>query len=283
MIIQKQQTNQIKEHLILSLLFIFMFSGCGETKSMDNNQETSNNNTAVVLIFCDLTASVDSSSIRKVARDAYNLIFVFPYQTRLIIYPIDESPFVKPILDFTYPSKATKNSQIHKNKIWIRNVARSAYDSIINLYHAEYSNSKTGSRPISCIMRSLETAHCQFMQFKDVSGKKYSYELIYLSDMLEECGTSPVGPVAFTKKYFRNSLERLEAYQPEFDLSYANVSIIISVEQYAMESAYISYEELKTAWKKVFMKVGFSAERIEGFNFLPTIPPKFDLRNSVWR
>lgn len=280
---QKQLSHRLLKNYLWGFLFMFLISGCEESQSLGKNQITSDSKVPVVLIFCDLTTSVDPSSIKKVARDAYNLILSFPHNTKLIIYPIDESPFVKPILDFTYPSKATKSSEIHKNKTIVKRAAKFAYDTILQLYQDEYSSDKAGNRAISCMMRSLETAHSQFLQYKNVKGNNYSYELIYLSDMLEECSTSPVGAIFFTKQYFKDALKKLDTYKPDFDLSYADVTIIISVEQYATASAYISYEELKNAWKNVFIKAGFSAEQFSGFNFLPTIPPKFDLKNSEWK
>lgn len=271
---------------IFLLLAVILLARCEQSPSAGGPapmKDTALGSTPVVLIFCDLSTSVDSAAILKVERDVSKLMLNFPYETRLYILPIVESPFVKPILDFTYPGKATRPSDIEKNKALVRRAAQYAPQKIKELYRKEFSGPNAQNKPLSCILRSLETAHSYFSQFRSIQGEKFEFELIYLSDMIEECKNSPVGGVFLTKGSHNAALQNLQNYKPDFDLSYARVSIIVSVDAYDEESKYISYEQLKDVWQKIFARAGFSAERFREFGFLSTIPPRFEFSKSPWK
>lgn len=270
---------------IWAVIIVISLTGSDQSRSASGEatRDMSQRTTTVALIFCDLTTSVDSAAVPKVARDVSKLMLSFPYETKLYILPVAESPFIKPILDFTYPGKATKPSEIEKNKLLIRKVAQYAGDKIKKLHREGFSGRDAKNKPLSCIMRSLETAHSYFSQFRALKDKQFDFELIYLSDMIEECDNSPAGPVFLTKKNYKSALVNLQNYKPAFDLSYAKVSVIVSVDEYDEASQYVSYEQLKEVWKNIFIKAGFTAENFEQFNFLATIPPRFELNRSPWK
>lgn len=272
-----------KNPLILVVILLVI---CVQRPSADGMaliNETTPGVTTVALIFCDLSTSIDSSAILKVSRDVSKLMLSFPYETKLYVLPITESPFVKPIIDFTYPGKATRPSEIEKNKVLVRRTAQYTSQKIKDIYRKEFSGPNAQNKPLSCILRSLETAYSYFSQFRSIPGRKFEFELIYLSDMIEECKNSPVGPVFLTKAGYNTASQNLQNYRPGFDLSYVRVSIIVSVDAYDEDSQYISYERLKEVWQNIFLRIGFSNERFLEIGFLSTIPPRFEYSKSPWK
>ena len=260
--------NQV---MILILLLIFLFGYCGS----EDPSQIRKKKDVVAIIYCDLSTSVDSTSIYKVADDAQKLLNYFPRGSILHFYPIDQSPFVSPILEFTKPLLGGTSSEEAENEMFINMAASTIYNQIIQKYRKINSNPKDRNVARSCILRTLETAHLLFRQYRIIPNKNYKYELIYLSDMLEECYDSPIGPLFMTKRYHQLAKEKLESYNPNFDLSYAKISIINSVDFEKGPSPYIKYEDLKNLWKKIFLKVGFTEEQIIDFNFSPRIPHRF--------
>lgn len=263
------------KYLVLSIISLFSFVSCNNSSPSTNTSVV--DKTVVAVIFCDLTTRSieDTASIQKVARDAYQLVQVFPANSHITLYPVDSSPFVRPILEYTKPRKPTKPSDIQEYELENIKAAKYAAAKILQLYRDVYSKKEIYEKSISCLTRTLETANQLFSQYRSIDQGHYIYELLYLSDMIEECGDSPVGHVSFRRDLFPPTQKNLKNYQPHFDLSYANVSVIVTAEKLAADSKFITAEQLKDTWDQIFMKVGFSPEQLKRANFLPTIPPRF--------
>lgn len=228
----------------------------------------------VAIIFCDITASVDSSSIHQVARNAAKLLLKFPQGSILYFLPIDETPFVEPILKFNKPLIGSKVTDRIKNKRKIADAARILHNKILSRYREINADIESQNFPRSCIIQTLEVAHRIFLQFP--SRNQYAYELIYLSDMLEECEDSPVGKIFLTDKNYNHAEKKIRKYSPAFSLSDVNLTVIAAFEKHREHTTYINYEKRKAIWKQIFMKAGFSEEQFNNSHFLPGIPARFD-------
>jgi hypothetical protein len=229
----------------------------------------------VAVIFCDLSTSVDSLSIKKVAQDAGKLLLKFPPESKLYYLPIDETPYIKPIMIYDKPRKPKTTSEKEGYLIITKRKAQQVHNNIIMLYRNVYASAEFRNRPLSCIIRTLDTANSIFSQYRS-TNKSFTYELIYLSDMLEECNNSPIGPLYMHKKNYLDVKRKISTYNPGFDLSFVNLSVIVSIEQYAMSSAYVNSEELKGLWRNIFMRAGFTNEQLRTFNFLSMFPHRLE-------
>lgn len=236
----------------------------------------------IAVIFCDLSTSIDTSSIQEVAKTAGRLFLKFPPGSKMYYYPIDESPFIKPIIIYEKPKRPRTTSEKERYMITERRKAREIYNRIVKLYYEVYYSPEARNRPISCMIRTLNTAHSIFSQHYSVN-KNVTFELVYLSDMIEECQNSPIGPIYMHKKNYSIIKKRLSSYRPNFNLSFANISIIRSFEKYATLTSYVSSEKLEELWKIIFMKVGFTRSQADSIEFFPTIPPRFENYERVMR
>jgi len=264
---------KIPFHFYFTILALIILINCGG----EVPKTATTNKQVIAVIYCDLTTSVDSLSIRKVALDAQTLLLKFPPGSVLYFYRIDHTPFVNPILKFKKPMQGRTSSEIAKNRMVARKAAVGIHDNILQLYKDINADPRNNTVARSCIIRCLETAHGLFSQYRSIPGSDFDFELIFLSDMLEECQDSPAGDIFLHRQYYDEMIQRISNYQPGFDLSYANVSIIISLEFTTGQSRYFNAEQLKTFWKTVFSKVGFTDDQFYRLNFSTEIPPRFDM------
>lgn len=264
--------------VLVGLTTVLLLARCGQPAQNAPAASPSADTTDVILVFADLTTSTDSSHIETLAQNVYNIIVSSPHEAKVKIYPIDRSPSVAPIAVFTVPPLP---GTYEKSKLrdMVVATALAAYKRVRQLYTDVYASAHTES--ISCLIRSLETAHNHFSQDR-ADSKPYRFELIYLSDMVEECDDTPGGAVHMTKGNFHLPAD-LQSYAPAFKLNYAHVSIVISTQGHVINSPAISPEDLKVAWRAIFQKVGFTQAQIEGMGFVNSLPPRFHPDNSPWR
>ena len=229
-------------------------------------------NKIVAVIFCDITTSVDSTDgIKSVANNAANLLLKFPPLSILYFRPIDKSPNVKPIFEFTIPAASNLKGEKDQRTQHIETQAQNLYNEILNRYNEINSDDKNAR---SCIIQTLDIANRLFKPYQE--SQNYSFELIYLSDMLEECDESVLGSLFMKENLCDHVFIKADSFQSDLDIGFVNLTIITAVENDVENSQYFNYENRKTFWKKIFLKVGFSPEQFEKSHFLPGIPQRFD-------
>ncbi len=230
---------------------------------------------SISIIFCDLT-SVPASEGQRIsgfAAKAARIALSIPSGSRVYVFPIDSTTETAPI-DYFQKKFARKPSQKRMCDLWNKNRAKLLYKKIIYLYETVYMHEEVQVRSLSCLIKTLSAAHDFFSLFK-MSQKysDYSYDIYYLSDMMEECEGASYGNVSFRNDR-KSTIKRLNDYSPGFDLSYANVKVVLTSKAPATSNnQYISRERLREEWKKIFMKVGFTEKQIQtfGFNVIPVL------------
>lgn len=255
---------------------------CKNDKDSDNRQGNSNDMTAkptkvYALIFCDLTSSVDSILIKDVAGKAYDLIQNLPQGSRLEAYPIDDNTYADPIFSCEIPLLKS-NLSIDKNNFneQVKALGNRFGNSIFEKY--KVVNSADVSRPSSCIISTLETA---YNFFKDKNNDEYTPELIYFSDMIEQCANSQAGAIYICgSKYDPNKNKIInqldEKYKPSFNLKSLiknNISMIVTTGLIGSEKCLRS-DEQREIWSKVFSKVGYSDADFNTFHFRQGLPDR---------
>lgn len=265
----------------LGLAFIAMVSmGCESNSDSITTSEiyspTSSPAKIICVVLCDLTTSVEESSIKKIARDAYELVKVLPEGAQVEFYQIDDNPFIPPILSYTKPLRpTTRPSEVRKYPLRLEKEAKQVGEMIYQ--HAQKIKYKTSaSIAKSCILTGFKTAHGVLKQYP---REEYDWELIVLSDMIEECNNSPVGNVYFTHKGYGNARKKLQSYTPKYDLGYANLSIIVSASYQPKDLKYLHPDKLKELWQIVFEKVGYSKEQLDSIYFGPKLPYRLTKHN----
>ena len=272
--LQKQIKFLYVLYLFLSTLLLSSCNNEVQKKIDIDNLEKK----VIAVIFCDFTTRTigDSTSIKKVAENISKLVYSLPPKSKVYICPIDSSPFVEFIDEYEKPIRSSKPSDMQKYKLWNTKKAIDVAAKIINTHKNVYSDMKIQKKSISCIVRTLKTADGLFSQYRNNNdGNDFIYELIYFSDMIEECKNSSVGHISFRRNFFSKTLNNLHNYKPEFDLSYADVSVIVTAKQPGQYSDFITSDQLMNIWKEIFMKVGFSEKQFREFHFSSTIPVRF--------
>ncbi len=266
------------------ILFIFGLTilSCGGDKGVENNSTNEVNKTKQsekihALIFCDLTSSVDSVLIKEVAGKAFELIYNLPQGSKIEAYPIDDNTYSDVIFSCEIPMKESKLS-IDENRFndQLKSLATKFGTSIFEKY--KVINSTDVTRQSSCIIATLETA---YNFFKDKNKDEFRFELIYFSDMIEQCANSQAGAIYICGSKFNPNKNKIinqveEKYKPNFNLKSLidnNVSMIVTTGLIGDEKCLRS-DEQREIWSKVFSKVGYSDADFKAFHFRQGLPDR---------
>jgi hypothetical protein len=259
------------KNIKLFLIILFLISSCN---AIENGQHKSKSK--VYLVFCDITSSTDSKGIRLLSDKAQQIIRCAKPGSILCYYPIDGVTNSPPLLEINIPLEASTFGEKEENRNIVINTSIRLGRLIINRYNEINKGVSLGEGdpPKSCIINTFFIADKYFKKYRKIESIDYEYELIYLSDMIEQCPTSPMGTLDISNRNFNTSLNKITNYNPNIDLSFAKVTIVISSDFDDQRFNCPSNENLESFWQNAFMKVGFSADQIQqDFNFTHTLPP----------
>lgn len=273
-------------------LIIFIFGlttlSCGSDNGVEKNkhikgEETTHPKKTYALIFCDLTSSVDSVLIKEVAGKAFELVHSLPQGSRLEAYPIDDNTYSDPIFSCEIPVQKSKLS-IDRNRFndQLKSLATKFGTSIFEKY--KVVNSTVATRQSSCIITSIETA---YNFFKDKNKDEFRFELIYFSDMIEQCANSQAGAIYICGNKYNPNKDKIiqqidEKYKPNFNLKSLinnNVSMIITTGLIGDQKCLRS-DEQREIWSKIFSKVGYSDSDFMTFHFRQGLPDRLNTNDK---
>ncbi|WP_298510933.1 hypothetical protein [uncultured Kordia sp.] len=253
------------KRISLSMLFISFFYGCDffitETEKKPKYEE--------IIAFCDMTTSLDSASIEKLAKDVQKMIKNVPVNTQINIYPINDNTFTDKI--FFIPNKNIDESS-NKGVLTAQNRRKKYIDSVKNIILTKYKevNKNAKSEYKSCIISSLETV----FDIVKTKKNKENVHVVFFSDMIEQCEISQVGKMYMCSSERNPKKDDLiqqvqEKYTPNFNLKELvdnRITVIISTNLKQQDRCLQEFER-KEIWKEVFKKVGYSDKDFTSFHF----------------
>jgi hypothetical protein len=240
------------------LLLLSTLSACGgsaqQTQSDSNKKQTK-----VVLIWCDVTSSLRDLESEEVANLASSVLDHLPEDARYVVYPIQNETgrpvhIIKkgPSLDATSVSEAETEDTL--------NVDRATYikKEISRLYQENKKKHPHDRR--TCILNTLEVSAKYFSQFDD----KYDPELVFISDMLEDCQYTPLHRnVQLDQQPFSETIKMIDSFASPPDLSRPRITIIVPT---AKDTATVPSGQrpapldVERFWTTVFARCNFSKD-----------------------
>jgi hypothetical protein len=173
--------------------------------------------------------------------------------------------------------KPTKPQDIRRYNERMVQIANLAAEEIVRVHERDYSGERGGC---SCILGTLEFARNFFAPYTATPTKSYTRGLVYFSDMIECCGTSPLGLLDFSESGYDSALLKVRDYSPDFGLNPTRLCVITSSSA-PTRSPYVRQDKLKQIWTEIFRKVGFSKQQIDSCNFTSHFPDWLTER-STW-
>lgn len=240
-----------------------------------------------MLLFVDLSKSMQQSEVDKIAEKVAPLVNMLPPGSKLKVKLIDDVQFQESLMDLTVQGSAesTRQRQKQANK-----VNKLMCDSLINMIYADHEKNQqrngAGSYRKSCIINTFETAFDYFKQHRaDTATMRFS--LVYLSDMIEQCKASKsvLGETLYMMDNTAPTSAEVAAlidqnYTPNFNLKELlgqRMYCIATInEQFYKDPGCMPHNAIKEAWQVVLQKLGYSKQEAAMIYFSPDLPEKFD-------
>ena len=247
----------------------FFFQQCGNIDPPENGKEN------IYVVLCDLTTSLDSTSISRVASVSKKILKEIPDGSKVCFYELNDNHYKQAFYEEKIARFSTTLSEEKKMLEKNKQNADSLELLILNK-GKEYTNESLSNQPNSCIVGGLRKASTFLRDEGSQDTSKYNYWVIILSDMLEECNSSPLGSTFMKPEYLSTIDANIEKYNPDFDLSYANVRVCLTSENNSKKNAYLRNEQLEEVWQKIFKKLGIGEDEMRNI-----FPFREDLRNYL--
>ena len=249
------------------LLAVFTLTACPE---VETDRER------VVIIFSDVTSSLLPSESNGVATLTCDILDSLPPGTRYFVYPIQIEPQkLEPIDEGTIvaePIRTTADAVKAARRDKISHETKKLYDLIKSVKRPADGYGSPDNH--TCILYTLQFAQDKFRQFDQ---NNTDFDLIYISDMIEECNTTPMGrPISLGKRNISEAITLAQQTNLNLDLSYARVSMIVP----ATNDTYLvpgrpNVSDLRDFWKAILLHCGFTEELLKNnqkFYFSSGIP-----------
>ena len=229
----------------------------------------------VVLIFSDVTSSLAQRESEQVGNLTCNVLDALPPGTRYYVYPIQiEALKLEPMYEGTVRAqdRATTKAVNEARKKKISDEITRLYELIKTAKRADAYGKPDNH---TCILYTLEFAQSIFKQFDQ---KNTDFDLVYVSDMIEECNTTPMRkPISLGPKHILEAIKLAKETDLNLDLSYARVSMIIPA---AADATYTASgrpnpSDVQAFWEAILSRSGFSEESLKDsqkFSFSSRIP-----------
>lgn len=242
---------------IFGLAFAVFLTGCRTA-----GEVTSSDKPSYVIVLCDVSGTISrigqrghsTNSLGEVIRYCSGMILdqkeehLYKNESTLMFMPIRENMYAQPIEEITLKSvsKAGRKKEEKRRKA----AAKKIEDSLKVLANSDYQN--------TCILTSIGRAYEIFARKPSEHKDKYRYELVILSDMLEECPSAPAGNLDIRKK-LGQSIKLLDNFNPDIDISSNGIDVRIKVTSHNITGK--ANDDLMAFWGKAFKKMGY-AKRI---------------------
>jgi hypothetical protein len=258
------------------LLALALLSSCART---GGSHQAEASKVKVLLLWCDVTSSLKELEIEEVSRIATAVLDHLPAGSKYVVYPIHTEterpvPIIKsgpllgdaPTEDYA-DANATSNAE--RADLIKKEIAR--------LYKENKEKHPDDRR--TCILNTLAASSRFFSQFDD----HYDPELIFVSDMVEDCSNTPLKQnIQLDKQRFSETIKLVDSFASPPDLSKLRITIIVPT---AKDTSTVpsgqrpNTRDLERFWAAVFGKCNFSHENFtnkERFYWSPEgLPERF--------
>lgn len=231
----------------------------------------------VVLIFSDVTSSLLETESASVANLTSDVVDSLPAGSKFSIVPIQVQPErLSPMSEDVVAAVSSPAADVV-----IKQNRRERLTARINDLYKKIREFKVPAPPYgspdnhSCILGTLSYAEGYFRQFP-----KADLELVYISDMIEECNETPFGrPINLAQSEIKKEIAEAQSLQMSCDLGRARISVIIPTNDDTYTAGMRpALSDVKQFWEKVFMKCGFDQDTLksnEHFYFRAGLPDRF--------
>lgn len=246
---------------------LFLLSGCSGCKI----QKTKGDGVEVVnIVLCDLTRSLDSTSIDSTANHAASLLMHSANHTDWYFFGIGSTDYNEPLCQ--YSNKGARRSSELSDSLQFAALTLEAgrlHDRIKALY-------KSNDYQQTCITYALKTAYDKIKERKDANDSLW-FNLIILSDLVEDCSHPALGEIHFINKIsFDKSCLCLQKKDTLlFNLKSLGVSIYV-VPESTNELVHVNRIDMDNAWRLIFRNYGYSInDQAISFAISQSLPEKF--------
>lgn len=213
-----------------------------------------------ILIFCDLTTSLNPNDIKSQSNKVSQLINNQDFNFEISVYPMDVSIYQ----DVLFQDSIPPLNQIHQSKnIAIKDKKSKMADDINNILIETYTNHSQSNVDFkSCIISSFEMAYNLLPNDKETLENT---QVVFFTDMVEQCPDSALGPLYMCSSTRQPNFEKIlkqvdENYNPKFKLSEKltndQVHVVIT-SSYGNQSRCITESQQNQIWDNIFIKQGF--------------------------
>ncbi len=226
----------------------------------------------IALFLLDATSSLNDAEHKQVAGLATEILKVLPHASQYGMYPIQiESARVPAIIPDDVVDTLTDVELEEYDKKRLPKLEKELIDNLEKVY-------KTGERIAddkrSCIINMLWFAEDRLKQMSGAAAlnSNKTYRLVVISDMVEECGSSPLGEVRLNKQNIAEEIKLADNFtqitSPP-NLSNVHVTVIFPLAQQSpIElSRRPADRDLRAFWKKIFNHCQVKDEYLE---WIPT-------------
>lgn len=239
--------------LIYFPIAFFVLASCSPNNKPDNTGKPNSEQPSHLIVLCDLSASIvgsgDNKPIEYIKNGCKTLLKSLPKDSRIDFYVVTSNAAEKPFLSVNIGGVyQTNRSKIKKEFKDNGKIIDSSIDAI----------SKAPEKA-TCLLSSLE--HCyDVFATTSTSAINTKNKIIVFTDLLEECGASPVNDVYMKKNNASlipnlKELEKLKNYKPRKSFSDLNVEIEICLNSNYLKSNTLS--QLDEIWQLILANYGF--------------------------
>lgn len=232
----------------------------------------------LVVVFVDVTRSLVESERNVVIKKSSEILSNLTPGTEYRVYPIQiETSIVDPVAQGRV--LAPKNALDPEPRRALQQLKKKVEESIAELY----GKSAAGTDNQSCILNALPTAGEEFRRFRGRHrNRNVELDLVFVSDMIEECDRTPVGKIELDKKDISRETEAVTKFECDANLSDVIISVVIpataGLDPAVLRDRRPDLTDRSKFWKKAFHSCDFPEKRFadpEWFNFSPGIPTRF--------
>jgi hypothetical protein len=253
---------------MVTLLLFLIFFGCTNAEGQIQKR--------ALLIFCDVTSSLDVGELTTGARLAATIIQNAMPPVRYKVVPIMlNTDSIAPVLDEDVPPLIGANRAAYRKSL----ESLPAYlEEKLKAQYVDVNNGPSADPNRSCIINSLERAAPFFNQYR---ANAKELDLVIISDMIEECRKSPYQQtIQLNRADIRNEIKTAQEKVNLPNLAGVRVILIIPSSSSADTGKHVRppVRQLKEFWEAVFSQAGFppaSMQNYENFYFGSDLPDRY--------
>lgn len=238
--------------LCVFLSLLFNSFSCGEVTYPPHQGADS----LAILVLCDLSSSIDSGGVATIAARCSSIVSQMPSGSHVAFFPIEDNARLTALGSF-YKQRPRKASQKYEIEELASNFAMDIAKEV-KAYYVKTKSEIEAKKSRSCIWSNIKARLSWLQQFSD----QYCKKLVIMSDMIEECNSSPIGKLYLQKRAFTERVEKRVKQTASNELkSISNTDIycIFSSHAYSLtEKGFLPAHEIEEIWTIIFQGMGYT-------------------------